>query len=253
MELIELGRLFSILSFIVGLVALIILFGIVRRTKDAIKHGFLLVLFGIFAFVLFEGVNILEAFQIIPRTNILEIFVIVFILLVVFGTWKLRKLIKGLSDFGQAFVIMSSDKYDNKLISIIKDCKNICYVSLKESYTKIVDILNLYGIDTSSIQFIDASGEKCNADNCIEIKNNPDEIKSNITRILKEKKISCVIIDDATAVKNIESFEIPLFIQETSSLIKANEAQGFFMAKIENLSKQTINDISMIVDKVIGE
>ena len=150
-------------------------------------------------------------------------------------------------------VITTDDKHDNKLISIVKDVRDICYITLKDSYPKIINIFELYGIDTSPMQFIDASGEKCNADNCIEIKNNPDDIRNTINRVLKEKNISCVIIDDITAVKKIKSFELPLFIQDTSSLIKANEAQGFFMAKIENLSKQTINDITMIVDKVIGE
>jgi hypothetical protein len=253
MEIIELGSLFNILSFIVGLVAIVLMFGIVRRTKGEIKYGFLFVLFGILAFVLFEAVKIFEAFQIINQANIVEIFSLIFIAFLVLGSWKLRSLIRGLSDFGQAFVITSADKYDNKLISIIKDVRDVCYITLKESNTKIADILDLYGINSSSIQFIDASGEKCNTDNCIEIKNNPADIKNTLDRILKEKNISCVIVDDVTALKDIQSFELPLFIQETSSLIKANEAQGYFMAKIENLSKETINDISMIVDKVIGE
>lgn len=253
MESIELSGLINILGFIVGLVAIVILFGIVRRTKDDVRYGFLLTLLGIFAFVLFEAVRILENFQIIRQAVIVEIFITVFIALLVMGMWKLRTLIRGLSDFGQAFVITSADKYDNKLMSIVKDVRDVCYVTLKEPYKKIVDVFDLYGINTSSMQFIDASGEKCNADNCIEIKNNPDDIKSTLDRVLKEKNIRSVIVDDVTALKKIESFELPLFIQDTSSLIKANEAQGFFMGKIENLSKQTINDITMIVDKVIGE
>jgi hypothetical protein len=162
-------------------------------------------------------------------------------------------LIRGLSDFGQAFVITSADKHEDKLISIIKDVKDICYVALKEPYKKTVQILDMYNIDTSSMQFIDASGKNVDADNCISVKNNPDDIKSALDRVLKEKNIGCVIVDDVTAVKKIENFELPIFIQDASSLIKANEAQGFFMGNIENLSKQTINDITMIVDKVIGE
>jgi hypothetical protein len=253
MESIELSGLLNILGFIVGLIATVVLFGIVSRTKDDVRYGFLLTLLGMFAFVLFEAIRILEDFQIVNQAIIAEIFIIVFIALLVIGMWKLRTLIRGLSDFGQAFVIASSDKYDSKLMSIVKDVRNVCYVTLKEPYKKIVDVFDLYGIDTSSIQFIDASGEKCDADNCIEINNNPDDIKSTLDRVLKEKNIRSVIVDDVTALKKIESFQLPLFIQDTSSLIKANEAQGFFMCKIENLSTQTINDITMIVDKVIGE
>ena len=165
----------------------------------------------------------------------------------------MRTLIKGLSDFGQAFVVTSADKYEDRLVSIIKDVRDVCYVALREPCKKTVETLDIYNVDTSSMQFIDASDMKCNAENCIDVKNNPDDIKSAIDRVLKEKNISCVIVDDITAVKKIKSFELPLFIQDTSSLIKANEAQGFFMGKIENLSKQTINDITMVVDKVIGE
>lgn len=250
---IELSGLFSILGFFIGLIAVVILFGIVKRTKDEVRYGFIFILIGILAFVLLEAFKIFEAFQIIRQAMLAEIFGIIFVAFLVIGTWKLRALIRGLSDFGQAFVLTSEDKYENKLVSLVKDVKNVCYVTLREPYKKTVEILDMYNIDTSSMQFIDASDMKCDAENCIDVKNNPDDIKSAIDRVLKEKNIGCVIVDDVTAVKNIKSFELPIFIQDASSLIKANEAQGFFMGKIENLSKQTINDITMIVDKVIGE
>ncbi len=253
MDTITISGLFSIIGFIVGLIAVTVLFGIIKRTKDAIRHGFIFVLVGMVAFVLLEAFKVFEVFLIIPQTIAADLFAVVFVLFLVAGMWKLKTLIRGLSDFGQAFVITSEDKHENKLVSLVKDVRGICYVTLEEPYKKIVDILDLYSIDTSSIQFIDASGVQCESENCIEVKNNPDDIKSTLDRVLKEKNISCVIVDDVTSVKKIESFELPIFIQDTSSLIKANEAQGFFMGKIENLSKQTINDITMIVDKVIGE
>ncbi len=246
-------RVFSIIGFIVGLVAVIVLFGIIKRTKGLVKHGFIFVLIGMVAFVVLEAFKVFEVFLIIPRTIAADVLAVVFVVFLVAGMWKLKTLIRGLSDFGQAFVITSKDKYEDKLVSLVKDIRGICYVTLEEPYKKIVDMLDLYSIDTYSMQFIDGSGVQCAADNCIEVKNNPDAIKSTLDRVLKEKNISCVIVDDVTAVKKIESFELPIFIQDTSSLIKANEAQGFFMGKIENLSKQTINDITMIVDKVIGE
>lgn len=249
----ELNGLFNIVGFVVGLVAVVVLFGIVKRTKDEVRHGFLYVLLGMVVFVLFEAFKIFEVFQIIDQTIVADLFGVVFVLLLVGGVWKLRTLIKGLSDFGQAFVLTSEDKYEDKLVSLVKDVKGVCYVTLKEPYKKIVDFLDLYSIDTSTMQFIDASGIKCDAENCIKIKNNSDEIKSTLDRMLKEKGLSCVIIDNVAAVKNIEKFEIPMFIQDTSSLIRANEAQGFFIGKIEDLSKQTINDITMLVDKVVGE
>ncbi len=252
MNLIEYG-LFDIVGFIIGLVAVVVLFGIVRRTKDEVRVGFLLVLLGVVAFVLFEMFKVFEAFQIIGRTNMADVFVIVFILLLVGGMWKLRTLIRGLSDFGQAFVLTSKNKYEDNMVSLVKDVKGVCYVTLKAPYKKVVDFLGLYNIDTSNMQFIDASGGKSNAENCIEIQNNPDEIKNTIDRVLKEKDLGCVVIDDVGAVKKIKEFELPKFVQDTASLIKSNEAQGFFVGKIEGLGKETINDITMLVDKVIGE
>lgn len=244
---------FSIFGFIIGLVAVFILFGIVKRTKDEIRHGFLFVLLGMLAFVLLEAFRIFEVFQIIRQAMLAEIFSIVFAALLVMGLWKIKALIRGLSDFGQAFVITHKGKHEDKLVSVVKGVKGVCYVTLKDSYKKLAEILDMYNIDTSAMQFIDASGVNCDADNCISIKNDPEEIKSNIDRILKEKGISCVVIDDVTAVKKIEKFELPIFIQDISSLIKANEAQGFFIGRMEFLDKQIINDIAMVVDKVMGE
>lgn len=40
----ELNGLFNIFGFIIGLVAVVVLFGIVKRTKDDVRCGFLYVL-----------------------------------------------------------------------------------------------------------------------------------------------------------------------------------------------------------------
>jgi len=251
---IELNGLFNIVGFIAGLVAVVVLFGIVKRTKDAVRHGFLFALLGMVAFVIVEIFKIFEVFQIIIGQKIVaDVFGVFFVLLLLAGMWKLRTLIKGLSDFGQAFVLTSEKERENKLASLVKDVKGVCYVTLKDPYKRIVDFLDMYGIDTSAMQFIDASGVKCDAENCIEINNDPDEIQSTLDRVLKEKGFGCVIVDNIAAVEKIKKFEVPKFVQDTASLIKANDAQGFFIGKMENLGKETINDITMLVDKVIGD
>jgi len=254
MNLILVNGLFNIVGFLIGLVALFLLFGIVNRTKDEVKHGFIFILFALVAFIIFEFLQIVEAYQIINQTTIaVDVFGVVFIFLILIGTWQLRSLIRGLSDFGQAFVLTSEKKYEDKLVSLIKNSKNVCYVTFDKPYEKVVDLLSLYNIDSSKLQFIDASGVKCNADNCVEIPNKPDEIKVALDRLLKEKDLGCVIIDDIAGLKNIEEFELPKFVQDTASLIKSNEVQGLFLGKLENMDKNTINDISMLVDKVIGD
>jgi hypothetical protein len=190
---------------------------------------------------------------IVPQTIVPEIFTIVFVFFLVMGLYKLKTLIKNLSDFGQAFLLTSKENYESKLVDLVKNIRGICYLTLEEPYEKIVDAFDLYGIDTSGFQFLDASGSSCTAKNCVTVKNNPSDIKSSLDRILKEKDIKCVIVDNVSAVKNVEKFEMPLFVQDTASLIKSNGAQGFFIGKIESLDKQTINDISMLVDRVLGD
>lgn len=246
--------LFSIFGFFISLIVVVILFGIVKRTKDEVRHGFIYVLLGIIAFLLFEMFKIFEEFDIvIGHTLVTNVFGVFFVLFLLGGLWKLRSLIRGLSDFGQAFVLTSKDKYEDKLASLVKDVKGVCYITLEEPYKKVTDFLGLYNIDTSNIQFLDASGVKCDADNCIKIKNDPNKIKSSLDRVLKEKDLGLVVLDNIGAVKKIKKFELPKFVQDTASLIKANEAQGFFIGKMEDLGKETINDITMLVDKVIGE
>jgi hypothetical protein len=253
MAAIEITGFLGILGFIVGLVALVLLFGIVKRTKNEVSHGFLFVLLAVIAFVIVEVVTILELFQIIGHTMLAEIFNIIFVILLVVGMWKLRSLIRGLSDFGQAFVITSKDKYTDTLVSLVKGVHRACVVNLEEPYMKMVDLFEAYGVDPSSIQFLDASGKKCDADNCTNIKNDPEVIKQAVERVLKEQNVNCVVIDHVSAVKKVKKFELPVLIQDTAALIKAHGVQGFFIGKMEHLNKQTINDITMLVDKVIGD
>ncbi len=245
--------LLSIIGFIVGLVALVLLFGIVKRTKDAVSHGFLFVLLAVLSLVIVNVVTVLETYQVIGSTMITEAFQLIFLVLLVLGLWKLRSLIRGLSDFGQAFVLTTQEKHEQSLVSLFKGVKSACLVSLEEPYTTIIKRLEAYGINPSSLRVLDASGKKCTADNCISIKNNPEAIKQAIERVLKEQSVNCVVIDHLSAVKKVKTFELPLFVQEVSSLIKAHEAQGFFIGKMEKLGKETINDITMLVDKVVGD
>jgi hypothetical protein len=253
MDLLTASGLLNIIGFFFGLFTLVIIFSIMKRTKSAMRQGFGFLFISIIAFVLLETFKIFELFLILPQIIAPELFTIIFILFLVIGLYKLETLIKNLSDFGQVFLITSKDKYDSKLVDLVKNIRGICYVTLEEPYEKIVDVFDMYGIDTSGFQFLDATGGECNAKNCVTVKNNPSDIKSSLDRMLKEKDIKCVIVDNVSAVKNVEKFQMPVFIQDTASLIKSNGAQGFFIGKIESLDKQTINDISMIMDRVRGD
>jgi len=251
----DINGLFSLFGFIFGLISIIFLFGIIKRTKDDIRQGFILLFAGITSFVVFEIITILSSYQmlVLDAEIVANVFMLVFIFFIMASMFKLKTLIRGLSDFGQAFIVTSEKSHEDKLASIVKDVKDVCYVTLKNPYKEVVKTLAFHNIDTSSMQFIDASGKKSSAENCISIKNNPEDIKKALDRILKEKGSRCVVVDDISELKGVKDFEIPLFIQDASSLIKTNESQGFFVGKIEKLGKSTINDISLIVDKTVGD
>lgn len=253
MNQIELSEIFYIFTFIISLFGVLIVFSIVKRTKEKMRYGLLYVLLSMVVFVLLKTLDIFWMFQIESQTLITDILEIIFILLLVAGMWKLRTLIKDLSDYGQAFVLTSKEKYEDTLVSIVKNVRGICIVSMERPYKKMVDFLSLYGIDTSKMQFIDATGEKVESSNAIAVKNNPEDIKTTLDKVLKEKSINVVVIDNVSAVKIIKKFELPKFVQDMSLLIKANRAQGFFIGIIEDLGVQTLNDITMFVDKVTGD
>jgi hypothetical protein len=253
MDLFAVSGFLNIIGFCFGLFAIVLVFAIMKRTKSAIRQGFGFLFIGMIAFVLLELFKVFELFLGLPQTIASELFTIAFIFFLVIGLYKMKMLIKNLSDYGQAFLITSKEKYESKLVDLVKNIRGICYLTLEEPYEKIVDVFDLYGMDSSNFQFLDASGGEYDAENCVTVKNNPTDIKSSLDRILKEKDIKCVIVDNVSAFKNVEKFEMPLFVQDTASLIKSNGAQGFFIGKIESLDKQTINDISMLMDRVLGE
>ena len=68
MDSILVTQVFSIVGFIIGLVAIIVISGIIKRTKGAIRDGFLFILVSIVAFVLLEALKVFEIFLIIPQT-----------------------------------------------------------------------------------------------------------------------------------------------------------------------------------------
>jgi hypothetical protein len=168
------------------------------------------------------------------------------------GAWKFKTVILSLSDFGQILVMTSENSHTDKIVSLLKNCKNCCYLTLNKSCKEIADLFLIYNINESAIQIIDASEKQTNPKNCITIRNNPDEIKTFIKRILIEKDFRCIILDDISSIQNIKDFELPKFIQDISAIIKSTNTQGFFIGKKEDLDNKIINDITMIVDKVEG-
>jgi len=247
----------SLVVLIVGVASVIILFGLVARMKAGMKQGFSFILLGMTMFVILEAVKVLKIFQIISSqaapSIIIDIFSVAPILLFFTGFWKLKTLIMNISDFGQVFVITSKANYEDTVASLVKRIGKVCYVTLDKPSKKIADILDTYLVSKSSVQFIDASESTCNIENCFSIKNTPDDIKIALERVLKEKNPSCIVVDDISALKNIEKFELPKFVQDVSLLVKANGSRGFFIGIIENINKETINDITMFVDKVMGD
>ena len=127
MDLLTASWLLSIIGFCFGLFTIGIIFAILKRTKSAIQQGFSFLFISMIAFVILETFKIFELFLILPQTIVPELFTVIFIFFLVIGLYKLKTLIKNLSDFGQAFLITSKDKYESKLVDLVKNIRGICY------------------------------------------------------------------------------------------------------------------------------
>ena len=197
----------SLVVLIVGIASIIILFGLVARTKAGMKQGFPFILLGMTTFVILEAIKVLKIFQIISSqaapSIMIDIFSVASILLFFAGFWKLKTLIMDISDFGQVLVITSKANYEDTVASLVKRIGKVCYVTLDKPSKNIADILDTYLVNRSSVQFIDASEFPCNVENCFNIKNTPDDVKIGLERVLKEKNPSCIIVDDISALKNL--------------------------------------------------
>jgi hypothetical protein len=249
----ELSQTINFILIILSLLGVLILFSIVKRTKDKMRRGLTYVLLGLLVYVSLQTLQLFSLFQIISQTLIPDILEILFITLLVLGMWKFQSLVKNLSDYGQALVLTSKEKYDDTLVSIVKNTRRVCYVTMEKPFNNIIDLFKLYNIETASMYFIDATGKKTVTTNVLSIQNTPEDIKRTLEKVLKEKTISVVVIDNISAIKTLKNFELSRFVQDMTLLIKANRAQGFFIGKLEDLGIQTLNDISMFVDKVTGD
>ena len=87
----------SLVVLIVGIASIIILFGLVARTKAGMKQVFSFILLGMTTFVILEAIKVLKTFQIISSqavpSIIIDIFSVASILLFFAGFWKLKTLI----------------------------------------------------------------------------------------------------------------------------------------------------------------
>ena len=78
LSLIVYTGLLSILAFIFGLLAIVVLFGIINRTKETVRLGFIFIFFAMVSFVIFGLIKIFENYQIIAKTLMADFALIVF-------------------------------------------------------------------------------------------------------------------------------------------------------------------------------
>jgi hypothetical protein len=178
---------------IISLLTIIVLYSIILRTKDEIKQGFILLIFSLLIFFIINIIGLLEYFRIVEFISfspiIIDFFYVLFILLFFIGVYKLRIIIKGISDYGQVLVLTSQKNLDDTIVKLIKNKKNICYITLERSIKDLFEFLDTYFINKSSFIFIDGTKNQGSFNRCINIENKPELIKTNLEKILKEKKL----------------------------------------------------------------
>ena len=109
----------------------------------------------------------------------------------------------------------------------------------------------LKNTDANMIYFINTTNAKYdNIKNLVNIDNNPATLKNTLDRLLKENQIDTVILDDFVDVQKVQDFELPLFVQNISDIIKTSEARGYFIANEDKIDNNLAKDISLIVDKI---
>jgi hypothetical protein len=132
----------------------------------------------------------------------------------------------------------------------VKAASKTCYVLFKEQPKEIIDQL-LKNTDANMIYFINTTNAKYdNIENLVNIDNNPATLKNTLDRLLKENQIDTVILDDFVDVQKIQDFELPLFVQNISDIIKTSEARGYFIVNEDKIDNNLAKDISLIVDKI---
>jgi hypothetical protein len=193
------------------------------------------------------------AFEILSRFQILSIQMLPvissasFIVLFSIGIWKIREIIKDLSDYGQTLLLVTKENYAKKLLGVLKQSQKTCYVYLSDLPPH-VEVLA--AVNQQALTIITKRNEFLASKTIQFTQETFDSLKQLLDKTLSEHRCTMVCIDSITSLPNVRPFEVSLAIQQLRSIMKQHSVSGYFIADIKQLTYETIDDISMIVDRI---
>jgi hypothetical protein len=220
-------------------------------TTSKLRFGYILFFGAIICLTIFCVLNAFVA-QNVWQINALwlNMFVFIFAVLIFVTTKTMSSMIFELSGIILVLEVIPKEKFDSHIAARVKKFNNICYLTLEKSAEEIIKLLREKNIDTSKIYFIDATDNDCKIDNCVNIKNTPEQILSSWNKILAEKQIDGIFFDSVDDIKGLKDFEVSKLVGQLALAVRQAKTKGFLMSIKGRTDESTIRDMGMFLDEV---
>jgi len=247
----EINQIVAFVVFIILFFVLLQLVRIIKMTVGKLRLGYILFFAAIATFSVFVAFNAFVSRDLI-QVSVLwsNMLVVIFALLLLAASYVMRSMVLGLGDMMIILEVISKKKFDNHIISRLKDFNHSCYLTLEKPVEEIRRMLKEKNINTSKIYFIDGTHGACTGDNCLSIENTPKEILSAWNKVLTEKRINCIFFDNVDSIRGLKDFEIAAFVGELAAGVREAKTRGFLMSVKGRTDERTIKDIEMFLDGV---
>jgi hypothetical protein len=244
----EYEGIFYFVSFLLSLLSLFFIYQLIRRTTEGLKQGYVIIFSSVIAMIIYLSLDVLNAFQIYMIQIIPSVIFLIATGLFLLGINKILGIIKDMADCGQTLLLTTPSNYQKNLVQLLQQTGKTCYVYLSNSTPNPQVVQSLKQRDAVVL----TSNESVFDDkNTIHI-NHEDQktIKDTLQRILREQRFHTVIFDDITSLNEVKSYELPMVIQDYAETMKQQRVGSYFIADREKIEYSTIEDISMIIDRV---
>jgi len=154
-------------------------------------------------------------------------------------------------------------EYNEVTVDIAKDLSNhkkICYVTLNKTYNSLVELFKRHNVSTKNMVFIDGISKSLKPtattkEDNVYFVSSPralTELSIMITKLLKSKAFSYLILDSVTTLTIYEKKEIVAkFMASLVNKVKESDVGAVFYAVGERESDPFIKECCMFVDKAI--
>jgi archaellum biogenesis ATPase FlaH len=177
-----------------------------------------------------------------------------------------RSLIEEIEKNKFLLVLLEEEMYIDKIEEIAKSLeksgKKICYICLSKPYKEICDELKKRNINIKNFYFIDVLssyyGKIRSIENCVFLSSplNLLEIKSAVSKAVKDKKCSVIIFDTiSTMLIYQETSKIVRFTHDFLSEERERSKILYLVLKHDSIpmeeNEKLIKDLNMFADKTI--